>query len=70
VFVDIMNLNERSSKKWIDSTNMFVMEQVQLITEYHLVWAELLSKLGDYDNKLKGTTEKEKLILDIDDKKD
>ena len=28
-----MTLNENTSKRWIDSVNEFVMDQVQLITE-------------------------------------
>lgn len=52
-----MTLNDNSSNRWIDSANAFVMEQVQLITEYHLVWAELISKLSDFSNRLKGNPE-------------
>ena len=28
-----MTLNDNTNKRWIDSANAFVMEQVQLITE-------------------------------------
>jgi len=54
-----MTLNDNTNKRWIDSANAFVMEQVQLITEYHLVWAELISKLSDFSNRLKGNPELE-----------
>lgn len=52
IFQDIMRQNDKTCKRWIQEMGKFTTEQIQLITENHLVWAELISHLADYNKKL------------------
>jgi len=52
IFDEQQRFNAYRNKKTIDNLIIFSKEEVELVTQTHVIWAEITSHLGDYQAKV------------------